>query len=96
MPLLEALHDFARSVEPQTLPSGKPGEALAYFLRRWTKLIRYVEDGRLAIYGIVETAKANAVEPHAHLRKLLGQLHHAKAVAVEARVLLRDRRAKRS
>jgi hypothetical protein len=30
------------------------------------------------IYGIVEAAKANALEPYAHLRKLLEQLLHAK------------------
>jgi transposase len=115
LPLLYSLHAFARSLEQQTLPSGKLGEALAYLLKQWPKLIRYVEDGRLAIdtnlaenairpfalgrrnwlfadtikgakasaalYGIVETAKANGLEPYAYLRKLLEQLPHAKTVA---------------
>ncbi|HEY4367754.1 MAG TPA: IS66 family transposase [Steroidobacteraceae bacterium] len=115
VPLLAALHALARSLEQQTLPSGKLGEALAYLLKQWPKLIRYVEDGRLAIdtnlaenairpfalgrrnwlfadtvkgakasaslYGIVETAKANGLEPYAYLRKLLEQLPHAKTVA---------------
>lgn len=78
-------------------------------------MIRYVEDGRLAIdtnlaenairpfalgrrnwlfadtvkgakasaslYGIIETAKANGLEPYAYLRNLLEQLPHAKTVA---------------
>lgn len=115
VPLLDALHAFASSLEQQTLPSGKLGEALAYLLKQWPKLIRYVEDGRLAIdtnlaenairpfalgrrnwlfadtikgakasaclYGIVETAKANALEPYAYLRRLFEQLPHAKTVA---------------
>ena len=29
--------------------SGKLGEALTYLANRWSKLIRYVEDGRVAI-----------------------------------------------
>ena len=115
VPLLNALHDFARTLTQQTLPSGKLGEALAYLLKQWPKLIRYVEDGRVAIdtnlaenairpfalgrrnwlfadtvkgakasaslYGIVETAKANGLEPYAYLRRLFEQLPHAKAVA---------------
>jgi transposase len=113
-PLLNALHEFASSLEQQTLPSGKLGEALAYLLKQWPKLIRYIEDGRLAIdtnlaenairpfalgrrnwlfsdtvkgakasaalYGIVETAKANGLEPYTYLRKLLEQLPHAKTI----------------
>lgn len=115
VPLLGALHDFASSLLQQTLPSGKLGEALAYLIKQWPKLIRYVEDGRLAIdtnlaenairpfalgrrnwlfadtvkgakasatiYGIVETAKANGLEPYAYLRTLLERLPHAKTVA---------------
>lgn len=114
-PRLNALHDFTRSLEQQTLPSGKLGEALAYLHKQWPKLIRYVEDGRLAIdtnlaenairpfalgrrnwlfadtvkgakasaslYGIIETAKANGLEPYAYLRSALEQLPHAKTVA---------------
>ena len=115
VPLLDALHDFASSLQQQTLPSGKLGEALSYLLKQWPKLVRYVEDGRLAIdtnlaenairpfalgrrnwlfadtvkgakasatiYGIVETAKANGLEPYAYLRTLLERLPQAKTVA---------------
>jgi transposase len=114
-PLLESLHDFARSLQQQTLPSGKLGEALAYLLKQWPKLVRYIDDGRLAIdtnlaenairpfalgrrnwlfadtvkgakasatlYSIVETAKANGLEPYAYLRRLFEQLPYAKTVA---------------
>jgi transposase len=115
VPLLLALHALAISLQQQTLPSGKLGEALAYLIKQWPKLVRYVEDGRLAIdtnlaenairpfalgrrnwlfadtvkgakasaalYGIVETAKANGLEPYAYLRRLFEQLPHAKTVA---------------
>lgn len=113
-PLLQSLHQCARSLQQQALPSGKLGEALAYLLKQWSKLIRYVEDGRLAIdtnlaenairpfalgrrnwlfadtvrgakasatlYGIIETAKANGLEPYAYLKHLFRQLPNAKSV----------------
>lgn len=115
VPLLDSLYAFAGSLQQHTLPSGKLGDALSYLTKQWPKLIRYVEDGRVAIdtnlaenairpfalgrrnwlfadtvkgakasaalYGIVETAKANGLEPYAYLRKLLEQLPHAKTVA---------------
>lgn len=115
VPLLDSMHTAASSLQLHTLPSGKLGDALSYLTRQWSKLIRYVDDGRLAIdtnlaenairpfalgrrnwlfadtvkgakasaalYGIVETAKANALEPYAYLRRLLEQLPHAKTVS---------------
>jgi transposase len=115
VPMLNSLHAFAASLQQHTLPSGKLGEALAYLIKQWPKLIRYVEDDRLAIdtnlaenairpfalgrrnwlfadtvkgakasaalYGIIETAKANGLEPYAYLRWLFETLPHAKTVA---------------
>jgi transposase len=61
-PLLESLHNFAASLEQQTLPSGKLGEALAYLLNQWPKIVRYIENGHLAI----DTNLAeNAIRPFA-------------------------------
>jgi transposase len=114
VPILTALHAFACTVLQQTLPSGKLGEALGYLLGQWQKLIRYVDDERLAIdtnlaenairpfalgrrnwlfadtvngakasatlYGIIETAKANGLEPFAYLRGMLERLPHAQSV----------------
>jgi transposase len=115
VPLLNALYAAATDMQQQTLPSGKLGEALAYLISQWSKAIRYVEDGRLALdtnvaenairpfalgrknwlyadtvrgakasaalFSLVETAKANGLEPYAYLRKLFEQLPHAKSVA---------------
>lgn len=114
-PLLDALYLFASSLQQQTLPSGKLGEALGYLTKQWPKLVRYVEDGRLAIdtnlaenairpfalgrrnwlfadtvngakasatlYSLVETAKANGLEPYAYLRRLFELLPHATTVS---------------
>lgn len=114
VPLLDSLHMFAQSLQTQTLTSGKLGEALVYLNRQWTKLIRYVDDGRLAIdtnlaenairpfargrrawlfadtvkgakasaafFSLVETAKANGLEPYAYLCRLFERVPHAKTV----------------
>src|ERR1019366_7510304 len=62
MPLLNALYQWASALVAQTLPSGKLGDALGYLIKQWPKLIRYVDDGRLAI----DTNLAeNAIRPFA-------------------------------
>ena len=61
-PLLEALHDWAVAQAAQTLPSGKLGEAFGYLLGQWPKLVRYLDDPRVAI----DTNLAeNAIRPFA-------------------------------
>jgi transposase len=66
VPLLDSLHTFAQSLQTQTLTSGKLGEALAYLAKQWTKLIRYLDDGRLPI----DTNLAeNAIRPFARGRR---------------------------
>ncbi len=49
VPLLESLHAWATGLQRETMPSGKLGEALAYLTKQWPRLVRYVEDGRLAM-----------------------------------------------
>ena len=49
LPLLRSLHEWASARQHETLPSGKLGKALAYLLTQWHKLVRYIEDPRLAI-----------------------------------------------
>lgn len=114
IPLLESLHAWAMDLEGHTLPSGKLGEALAYLLKQWPKLVRYAEDGRVAIdtnlvenairpfalgrrnwlfsdtvsgarasahlYSLVQTARANQLEPYAYLRRLFAELPVAQTV----------------
>jgi transposase len=70
VPLLESLHAWASGLLQQTLPSGKLGEAFTYLLRQWPKLIRYAEDGQVAI----DTNLAeNAIRPFALGRRGQGQ-----------------------
>ena len=60
--LLESLRAWATDLQVHTLPSGRLGEALAYLLKQWPKLIRYTEDGKVAI----DTNLAeNAIRPFA-------------------------------
>jgi hypothetical protein len=62
LPVLESLRAWATDLQMQTLPSGRLGEALAYLLKQWPKLIRYTEDGKVAI----DTNLAeNAIRPFA-------------------------------
>ena len=115
VPRLKALHEWASALVQYTLPSGKLGDALSYLLKQWPKLVRYVEDGRLAIdtnlaenairpfalgrrnwlfadtvkgaqasaslYSLVQTARANDLEPYAYLRRLFAELPAAQSVA---------------
>jgi transposase len=62
VPQLAALHEWAAKIQHETMPSGKLGEALGYLITQWPKLVRYVEDPRLAI----DTNLAeNAIRPFA-------------------------------
>jgi transposase len=49
LPLLEQLKDWLDKSALQVPPKSAIGKAIAYSLRQWPKLIRYVEDGRLSI-----------------------------------------------
>ena len=62
VPQLLSLHEWASTMQHETMPSGKLGEALGYLVTQWPKLVRYVEDQRLAI----DTNLAeNAIRPFA-------------------------------
>ena len=114
IPLLESLHAWATDLRLHTLPSGKLGKALAYLVKQWPKLIRYTQDGKVAIdtnvaenairpfalgrrnwlftdtvngakasaslYSLVQTARANELEPYAYLRRLFAELPAAQTV----------------
>ena len=114
VPLLASLHAWASHLQRQTLPSGKLGDALAYLLKQWPKLVRYADDGQVAIdtnlaenairpfalgrrnwlfadtvngakasaslYSLVQTARANDIEPYAYLCRLFAQLPAAQTV----------------
>ena len=96
-----------------TPPKSLLGKAIAYARNQWSRLIVYLEDGRLridnnlvenairpfavgrknwlfsgsprgakasaAFYSLIETAKANGLEPYAYLRFLFERLPYAKS-----------------
>ncbi len=118
-PTLEKLRRWLEETLPQVPPTSATGKALNYLHNEWDKLIRYLDDGRLAIdnnaaenairpfvvgrknwifstsvkgvkasanlYSLIETAKANGLEPYAYLRYLFTELPKAETVeAIEA------------
>ncbi len=118
-PVLEELRTWLEESLPQVPPQSATGKALHYLHNEWTKLIRYLNDGRLEIdnnraenairpfvigrknwlfsdsvrgvkasanlYSLIETAKANGLEPYAYLRRVFAELPKADTVeAIEA------------
>jgi transposase len=48
-PVLEHLHTYLRKIRDQLLPKSDAGLAVAYILKNWAALTRYVDDGDLSI-----------------------------------------------
>ena len=118
-PVLDELRSWLDEVLPQVPPTSATGKALSYLHNEWSKLVRYLDDGRLEIdnngaenairpfvvgrknwlfsasvkgvkasanlYSLIETAKANSLEPYAYLRYLFTELPKVETVeAIEA------------
>ncbi len=118
-PMLDELRTWLDDTLPQVPPKSATGKALHYLNNEWPKLVRYLDDGRLAIdnngaenairpfvvgrknwlfstsvkgvkasanlYSLIETAKANGLEPYAYLRHVFAELPKADTVdAIEA------------
>ena len=118
-PVLDELRAWLNESLPQVPPTSATGKALNYLHNEWSKLVRYLDDGRLEIdnngaenairpfvvgrknwlfsasvkgvkasanlYSLIETAKANSLEPYAYLRYLFTELPKAETVeAIEA------------
>ena len=118
-PIIDELRTWLDETLPQVPPTSTTGKALYYLNEQWSKLIRYLEDGRLEIdnnrvenairpfvvgrknwlfsdsvtgvkasanlYSLIETAKANGLEPYAYLRYVFTELPKADTVeAIEA------------
>ncbi len=113
-PVLDELRAWLDDALPQVPPTSATGKALNYLHNEWGKLLRYLDDGRLAIdnngaenairpfvvgrknwlfsasvkgvkasanlYSLIETAKANGLEPYAYLRYLFTELPKAETV----------------
>ncbi len=120
-PIMNELWAWLDDALPQVPPTSVTGKALNYLHNEWGKLIRYLDDGRLAIdnnaaenairpfvlgrknwlfsasvkgvkasanlYSLIETAKANGLEPYAYLQHVFTELPKATTVeAIEALV----------
>ena len=49
LPVLEELHQYLEKIHGEVLPKSEAGQAVAYALKNWRALTRYLEDGDLAI-----------------------------------------------
>jgi hypothetical protein len=48
-PVLEKLHEYLAKIREELLPKSEAGQAVAYALKNWVALTRYLEDGDLSI-----------------------------------------------
>ena len=48
-PALEKLHQYLEKIREEVLPKSEAGQAVAYALKNWVALTRYLEDGDLSI-----------------------------------------------
>jgi hypothetical protein len=48
-PIANQLHAYLLSIQPPLLPKSDAGQAVAYLLKNWLALTRYLEDGDLSI-----------------------------------------------
>jgi transposase len=48
-PVLETLHQYLEKIGEEVLPKSEAGQAVAYALKNWKALTRYLEDGELSI-----------------------------------------------
>ncbi|MBF0602793.1 MAG: IS66 family transposase, partial [Nitrospirae bacterium] len=65
-PIFEEILNWMSDLAPKVLPGSATGKALAYLSGQWSKLIRYVEDGRLEIDN---NSVENAIRPFVIGRK---------------------------
>ena len=113
-PILSQFHKWLLKRSGRTPPKGLLGQAIAYCLNQWDRLIGYIKDGRLSMdnnaaenairpfvvgrknwlfsgtpegaeasalfYSLIETAKANGLEPYSYLRYVFEKLPLAKTL----------------
>ncbi|HLP10038.1 MAG TPA: IS66 family transposase [Opitutaceae bacterium] len=114
-PILDEMRVWLDDSLGQVPPQSLTGKALTYLNNQWPKLVRYLDDGRIAIdnnaaerairpfvigrrnwlfsdtpdgatasarlYSLIETAKANGLEPYAYLLRVFKELPAAKSLA---------------
>lgn len=65
-PAVQAIQDWLRELHPKVLGSSGTARAIEYCLKRWSALVRYLDDGR---YPIDNNPVENAIRPIALGRK---------------------------
>lgn len=112
IPILHKFKKWLDDMRPQVVPKGALGKAIHYAIEQWPAMLRYIDDGELAIdnniaereikqvvigrknwlfadtpdgalanatmYSLVQTAKANGLDPYAYLRHVFATLPNLK------------------
>lgn len=82
-PVLDELHAYLVSVHPRIAPKSPLGQAVSYTLNQWTRLIAYLQDGRLESNN---NRSERAIKPFAIGRK--GWLFADSVAGAEAAAVL--------
>jgi transposase len=66
------MHAYLLRIKDELLPKSEAGQAVAYILKNWAALTRYVEDGDLAID--INRTERSPVDPFAWFRDVLTRI----------------------
>jgi transposase len=81
-PALETLHEYLEKIREEVLPKSEAGQAVAYALKNWTALTRYLEDGDLSIDNNHTERSLRGIAVGRHNWTFLGSDRGGKTMAV--------------
>ena len=81
-PVLEQMHAYLLRIKDELLPRSEAGQAVAYILKNWAALTRYVEDGDLAIDNNRTERSLRGIAIGRHNWTFLGSDRGGKTMAV--------------
>ena len=81
-PVLEKLHEYLEKIRVEVLPKSEAGQAVAYALKNWQALTRYLEDGDLSIDNNHTERSLRGIAIGRHNWTFLGSNRGGKTMAV--------------
>ena len=81
-PVLEELHEYLEKIGEEVLPKSEAGLAVAYALKNWTALTRYLENGDLSIDNNHTERSLRGIAVGRHNWTFLGSDRGGKTMAV--------------
>jgi transposase len=81
-PVLDQLHTYLLKIRDELLPKSEPGQAVAYVLKNWVALTRYLDDGHLSIDNNHTERSLRGIALGRHNWTFLGSDRGGKTMAV--------------